>query len=193
MYKSSYVSKQNYSYEENVSSTQTNRPGYNLLNPHVYSSYFDKSFQKVSDGYISNDPRTASVPLGGAKMPLDVPPIYKDVDLRNINFDEGLDNYGKGYKTYSDINVGQVLYYVNNSTANTLFEPLFSPDDKITLRLYEDPMGTVKPEYTRDKSKSKNCCGNSRWLQDTQAHRQDLLDIQMRRNNSNRWAPLYNK
>lgn len=193
MYKSSYVSRQNYSYEENVSLPQTNQRGYKLLNPNAFSSYYDKTFQKVGDGYISNDPRTASAPLGGAKIPLDVPPIYKDVDLKNINFDQGLDNYGKGYKTYSDINVGQVLYYVDNSMENSLFEPLFSSDDKITLRLYEDPMGTLKPEYIRDSSNSKKCCGNSRWLQDTQAHRQDLLDRQMRRNNSKRWEPLYNK
>jgi len=193
MYKSSYVSRENYLHEENISAPQTNRPGFNLLNPGTISAYFDKSFKKESDGFVSNDPRTASAVLGGAKIPLDVPPIYKDVDLKNINFDQGLDNYGKGYKTYADINTGHFLYYVNNSTANALFEPLFSPDDKIVLKLYEDPMGTIKPEYTRDSSNSRKCCGKLRWLQDTQDHRQDLLERQMRRNNSQRWESLYNK
>lgn len=150
--------------------------------------------------WTSKDPRLISAARSGQSMVLDQPPIDGAISLSKISTDKSLDGYGKNYNTYSDINAGHITYYVNNSLREAHFEPLFTSNARTTGKLYRDPMGAFKPQYERElfikrrdpiNSDKNSYEGELSWIQDTQEHREDILSLNMRKHNEQRWQSRF--
>ena len=180
------------------------------LNPQVLVQKYARDFQKVecpnnrsiscpTTQYASMDPRLVSGSHTGQVQTLNLPPITGEVKLESLLHNTLLDNYGQGYKDYSDINAGQYMYYVNKSLEDPYFPPNFVTSATATGVLYKDPMGAMKPRYNRKPLIDNNPIGPERnnyegclsWMEDSLSHRQDLLSLQMRRRNQERYAPRW--
>lgn len=182
-----------------------------LINPQAYSESYAPNFNKVDcqcpgcpdcphDTYASWDPRLFNA-ARVQYITLNRPPLYSTVKLKDI-YNKDLEGYGQGYRTYSDINAGQLLYYTNQARQNAYYSPLFDQKSKVAKVIYKDPMGAMKPEYRRliehpnpatenpDCDYSPYCLS---WIQDSQNFRNDILARQMSKINEQRWEPRWSK
>lgn len=172
--------------------------GYVYLNPQALLNKYATDFKINSENqWVSQDPKLISGSRGDHLI-LDRPPIDGTIPLDQILTDKSLDNYGKSYKTYSDINAGHITYYIDNSIKDPFFKPIYSIPTHITGELYKDPMDSLKPQYERhfcfrDPINSQNCSynGSLSWIQDSQEHREDLISKQMRKHNEQRWQNIW--
>lgn len=167
-----------------------NKNGYNLINPSV-----------IEDNNSPNivDARLISPLHGGQILNLDRKPKNSGLKLNEI-YDSNLTNYGQKYRTYSDIDAGQVLYYINKSQQDPFYYPVFSSSAQVYGNLYKDPMGSIKPEYNRvplnhyDRFETRNNYdGNLSWIADSQEYREDLMASQMSKFNQQKWASRWEK
>lgn len=173
--------------------------GYVYLNPSAMQSKFALDFKPLINKhanscpkiqYVSPDPRLISASHGGQRLTLDNPPIDGKIYLEELSTNKSLDNYGKYYSTYSDINAGNITYYINNSMKDPLFKPIFSIPARLTGTLYKDPMGSFRIQYDRESlnydpinSDNNYYNGGLSWLQDSQEYREDLISKQMNKRN----------
>jgi hypothetical protein len=178
--------------------------GISSLNPQFYTQKISQGFKILpckqasscsETTFISQDPRQYSAPLA-QYLPLDIPPISGKVKLRDI-YNSNLDNYKTGYKTYEDMNDGQIEYYIDKSIADPLFQPVYTEPAVQVKNLYQDPMGAIKLECNREPIlNTKNPTIFQRenyptclsFLQDTQSFREDLISLQQRKNNQEKWT-----
>ena len=184
------------------------KEGITNINPKVYQDKYAKDFSSIkcneTNGcpelqWTSPDPRLISAPRGGKSYTLDNRPIDSTISLENVAIDKNLDNYGQNYNTYSDINEGQILYYINHSREDPFYRPLFVNSVDVTGVLYKDPMGALKPRYERVPLVKDNPIGQTRdnyegclsWIQDSTEHREDLMAKQMNVRNQQRWMPRW--
>jgi hypothetical protein len=185
-----------------------NEQGYKNLNPVVMKGKFSDDFQRIECPgirgcpkiqYASTDPRLVSAAHSGQVLTLDRPPMNSTPDLTQISTDKNLDGYGQGYRTYSDIDGGQIMYYIDKSTQDPFYSPNFSTSARALGTLYRDPMGAMKPQYDREPLKCNDPLNTTKdhydgglsWIQDSQEHRQDLLSLQMRKRNQERFEPRW--
>ena len=150
--------------------------------------------------YLNSDPRLFNA-AGGTWLQLDRPPIETDTKLKDLVTDKSLDNYGQNYKSYNDVNAGQILYYIDRNLQDAFYEPIFSKKATAVGTMYKDPMGNMRPQYDRIPNQKYdpilgNPCDVSgeyclSWMKDTQHHREDLLALQMRSSNETRFAPRW--
>lgn len=139
--------------------------------------------------FISTDPRLRA-PASGIKQCIDQPPLQCNINM--FNLDKNTCSTGNRWKSYNDIDLGDIVYYNDTSIEDTLFPPLFSQEASVEGVMYKDPMGSVKPQYTRCPLPIEDDAQNPlSWIRDSQEHRQDLMSLQMRKQNQSRWAPLY--
>ena len=196
--------------------TPSNETGYHYYNPQIFKGNLGKYFTptKGPEGcyygqykcctdpnWESNDPRLKSMGHNNEAITLDMPPFDGGQTLINdIAHDKTLNGYGQNYKTYTDINSGDILYYNDISLQNPYFSPNFSSEKAIvTPYLYRDPMGSVRPRYNREPLLKPDCVGTKRnsyngclsFLEDTNNHRQDIMAHQMIRRNEQRWEPRW--
>ena len=168
--------------------------GYVYLNPQALISKYATDFKiNIENQWVGQDPKLISGARGGHLI-LDRPPIDGSIPLDKIATDKSLDNYGKSYKTYSDIKAGHITYYVDKSIKDPFFDPIYTIPAHITGELYKDPMDSFKSQYerhflNRDPINSVNCSYNGclSWIQDSQEHREDIISKQMRKHNEQRW------
>ena len=187
-----------------------NEHGYFNLNPGVISGKYADDFQQIDFPentafpkvqYASKDPRLVSVAHGGQVLTLDRPPVDSTIDLAQVYTDTSLDRYGQGYRTYSDIDGGYIMYYIDKSRQDPFFTPLFSTSARAYGTLYRDPMGAYKPQYDREPLKCNDPLNTTKdyyegglsWIQDSQEHRQDILSKIMRKQNEQRWEPRWER
>jgi hypothetical protein len=182
---------------------------YEFLNPNTISKSYDKSFTGLKGSatrsynntvYTTNDPRLMSPNFGGEIMALDKPPINESIELDKIYTDPTMKYYGQQYNSYKDINAGQILYYIDKSIEDSLFDPLFVNNANVEGVVYKDPMGSMKPQYLRTPIKNQNLLetrhnnnhGELTWVRDSQETREDLMATQMstinRQKYSSRWT-----
>lgn len=167
--------------------------GYSIINPHIYKEKYSPDFVERDGRYTAPDPRLIDT-LRSSTMWLDRPPINGHIDMADV-YDEKLDQYGRKYNTYSDVNTGQIMYYNDELIENPYFYPVFEQGSTIIAKLYRDPMGGIQPMYDW-KPCPKNTCVpfNEKTLssiEDSQFHRQDIMSTQMRQINRSRWAPRW--
>ena len=183
--------------------------GHIILNPDVTcKDKFDKTFEEISvkncpssacigTTYSSSDPRLYN--KNGSRLQLDTPPLNASVKLSSLTTDKSLNHYGQGYKSYSDIKSGQILYYISKDREDTFYKPLFSREATAVGTLYKDPMGSIKPHYDRipvEQYNTTKLCGESdkyclSFMKDTQFHREDILSRQMSKQNTQRYEPRW--
>lgn len=178
------------------------------LNPQAYTDKLAEGFDAVKcpNGcpvapscpdvvYLSQDPRQFSSPRADY-LPLDTIPIDSDVRLKNV-YNDNLDCYGAGFNPYHAIRDGQIVYYTDSSINDAFYKPVYSEPAEETSNLYKDPMGAMKPTYNRralinahnptvTTAKSYPYCLS--YLQDTQSYREDLIALQQRKNNQQKWS-----
>jgi len=177
-----------------------NQNGISILNPDALDNKYANDFYPIDSGrrWGSRDPKLFSASHEQV-LTLDRQPIDGRIPLEKIYTDTSLDNYGKNYRTYSDINAGHITYYIDKSIEDPFFEPLYTNKILSSGELYKDPMGGIKPQYERriltkndpinmDRSSYNGCLS---WIEDTQEHREDLLSKQMRKYNQQRWEPRW--
>lgn len=83
------------------------------------------------------------------KQTLDAPPYTGETPLNKI-YDDKLTNYGQNYKNYTDINGGQIRYYVDKDLTPVLFDPLFVIKSNVQSEIFQDPMTNTKFQTIRD-------------------------------------------
>lgn len=184
----------------NSSIQPQNNSGIVPLNPQVYTDKFSKDFGKIpckqpgcpSPSYIAPDPRLYSTTRANY-LPLDRPPIDGSVRLKNM-YKKDLDDYGQGYTPYNQVRAGQIEYYIDKSIQDPFFEPVFATKADVVSVLYKDPMGGLKPEYSRvvknvNPTTTSECYPDClSFIQDSQSHREDLMSFQMRKRNQEKWS-----
>lgn len=192
-----------------------NSSGFKILNPQAYGSKQPTDFgilncddKQCDTGgcnicpqtvYVSPDPRLISAGHSMQRLKLDRPPMDSSKTLASLSYDKSLDKYGQNYGSYSDINAGQITYYIDNSIKEPLFQPNFTISSDVYGTLYQDPMGAMKPQYDRypltsenplfrNKSVYHGCLSS---VADTSEFREDLMSRQMRKINQQRWEPRW--
>lgn len=185
--------------------------GIHSINPGVFSSdKRDPTFVEI-DGktakysaccgktYLNSDPRLFNA-AAGTWLQLDSTPINSSQKLSSLTHDKKLNCYGQNYRTYSDINAGQIKYHISKDRQGTYYEPLFSSKAVTTGYMYKDPMGNMKPMYTREFTEKSNQSlytdnyaneGCLSFMKDSQGHREDLMAHQMTVRNQQRWEPRW--
>lgn len=187
----------------------TNKSGYTYINPtNITKSYAqdfsEVDFDEASKNYkgkffTSDDPRLISIMHNGQVLVLDRPPIDESIKLKDIYTDPRMKYYGQKYNDYSDINAGQILYYIDNNLEDTLFQPLFENPSEVIGTIYKDPMGATYPEYNRRpiidnnvlKTKNRTYMYGLSSINDTNEFREDIIHKQMRVNDRQRYTPRY--
>jgi len=191
----------------NTSIQPNPRSGLTAINPQVFRDKYAKDFFPANCNvdkscpelqWYSPDPRLVSIPHLGQRQTLSNPPLDSSVCLDQVAVSEELNGYGQKYASYSDINAGQILYYTDHSREDPFFEPLFTNSAKVTGHLYKDPMGALKPRGDREPmvqgtlgQKRDKYPGCLSWMQDSTAHREDIMSKQMNVANQSRWEPRW--
>jgi hypothetical protein len=114
------------------------------------------------------------------------------VDIDQI-YDPRFNGYGDEYRSYGDVNLGQVQYYYSDIDA--IRRPNFITRSKVDFLTYKNPMGTEIPEYVREVSLNdikKNV--QDQYTADSLFFREDLSERLMRKNMAQnyqlRFAPM---
>lgn len=181
---------------------------YQLLNPYAISKSYDNTFAPIkAEGanqdnivYASNDPRLISVAHNGQVLTLDRPPMNQAVKLNEVYTDPTLKYYGQNYNCYQDINAGDIMYYIDQSIQDAEFQPIFTNNAIVDGEILKDPMGAIKPQYSRipviktdlldTKHNNYKDVGLS-WMRDSLESREDLIALQMRKHNEQRYEPRW--
>ena len=136
----------------------------------------------------------------GQSLVLDVPPTDEDIKMKDIYTDPRLNYFGQRYNNYSDINAGQILYYVDRNIEDSLFQPLFENPAEVDGKLYKDPMaGIAYPEYNRTpifntnvlKTRNRTYTHGLSSIDDINEFREDIIHKQMRVNDRQRYTTRY--
>jgi hypothetical protein len=146
-------------------------------------------------GWVFQNPITYDAPRG-IQTVFDAPPLTGAVNVGNTCHDEiytpYFGRYGTKYRNYLDMNAGQITYYLDENTCRPFTSPVFTTPARVRGRLFVDPMGQVKPEYSRVPrvEYAWNCpyadaCDSA--THDTLEFRQDLIARQQRKNDQQRW------
>jgi hypothetical protein len=172
--------------------------------PKVLSQLADTSIQKSYPLISRVDPQL--VRKNGTNGQMDQNPVRTNwseeysnfqAPAGTINFEDIYDprftSYGDPYRSYTDINLGQVQYYYSDVDAYR--RPNFITRSNVDFIEYTDPMGRVKPYYNQTASLDdvRAQVENERTA-DELFFRQDLMSSQMSKRNSELWqlrsAPL---
>lgn len=117
----------------------------------------------------------------------DLEAASNDVNMENIT-DPRFNGYGDKYRSFVDVNAGNVQYYytdIDNVYRNPMFDSTRSRVDFIN---YTNPMGAVIPEYSRKVGVSDiRSQVENQFASDTEYFRQDIMEKQMRKRNSEMW------
>jgi hypothetical protein len=107
-------------------------------------------------------------------------------DLDHVYTLKGLENVRpRKYNYYSEIKGGYIDYYPNRRPIEDVFSaPVFSNNSAVVFRPYVDPMGSFKPEYTRNETRNNNKYMLT-FLQDTNEQREEIIGLQLRKTNKN--------
>ena len=144
-------------------------------------------------GYTSADPRLL-IKTRGTSLILDKPPFDTSISLKDAYTDPSLDEYGKKYNSYNDITGGEITYYIDKSIEDAYSKPNFVTPSKVRGYIYQDPMGAIIPTYERIPRYRDPCAENDNyqyclsWMDDTTAHREDIMARQMAVRNSQKWS-----
>jgi len=108
-------------------------------------------------------------------------------------YTEKISNYGKNYKGYSDINAGQIQYYIPEDIEHAYYAPNFVTPAIVEHKLKSNPMGVIYPQYDRlplqehdwDPCAPDEC---DSYTHDQLDFRQGIMERQMRGSNQQRYS-----
>lgn len=209
-FKSSCTTSQTYA--QNIQPTHPNKPNQTVrLNPLgvTYDSHYTPVHTSMNGpcatAFRGTNPKLIDPPRNQTML-LDRPNFVGEVglgfgtdDIQCVDqiYSPVFNSYGKGYKSYQDINAGQIQYYISTDHEQAYFNPNFTSPAVVNHSMYQDPMGVVRPEYSRASLKpySWNACASDRDC-DSRTHdalefRQELMEKQMRKQNEQRYSPRW--
>jgi hypothetical protein len=135
-------------------------------------------------------------PVRGQRLLLSQPPFNSETEIGMYGPSQFPSNrYGKRYTDYGSINAGQIQYYYNNDRKNPYTGPNFVTPAYVEYELVKDPMDNVRPAYNRMSLESYDyhCNECDSYTHDTLVFRQELMEKQMRKRNSQEWVYRYAK
>lgn len=101
-------------------------------------------------------------------------------------YDPRFNSYGDQYRSYGDVNLGQVQYYYSDIDAYR--NPNFDTRSKVDFIDFHDPMGRVIPEYNRQVGVNDiKAEVQAQYDADAIYHREDLSEKLLRKRNSELW------
>lgn len=115
----------------------------------------------------------------------------------SVNYEDIYDGrytgYGDPYRSYSDVNLGNVQYYYSDVDAYRV--PNFVTRSKVDFIEFQDPMGKIKPHYQRTASlNDARPFVENQWTNDQLYFRESIMESNMRPANARNWqyrfAPL---
>ena len=182
-----------------------NKVGKYELNPQAYTNKIVPDFGMVPCKTASSCPTPSWMswdPLLFSNTrvnytPLDRPPTYGQVRMKNIYKDGYTYDNALGYQTYDKIGDGDITYYIDESIQDAFYHPVFSEPAEEQSQLFIDPMGGIKPEYNRkpiinteNPTTTKQSCYpySLSFIQDSQSQREDLMSLQTRKMNQTKWS-----
>lgn len=144
----------------------------------------------MDKAYVSSDPRLKD-PTRSIQMVLDKPPNEVFYDLIDDNMDRNpkLTRYGKDYKGYSTVNAGEIQYYVNTDTAGAFYSPVYDVKTKGMGYMFVDPMGSERMQFVREVRPEPY--SKLSWLNDSSKFREDVIALQQRTHNEQRYENFY--
>lgn len=111
------------------------------------------------------------------------------IDFENI-YDPRFNSYGDAYRSYSDVNLGQVQYYYSDIDAYR--QPNFIQRSNVEFVEYRTPNNDVWPEYNRTASlDDMRPKATSQYDADALFHRQDQMEHLMAKMNRESWQQRY--
>jgi len=138
--------------------------------------------------FISGDPRLLHMARNDGPLALDNLPRNGKVqigDADNLNRNQGVTIHD----SYATIKNGDVIYYYSKDLSIPFISQLFSKPELVFREQYVDPMGTLKPHFSRmPMSRPKSLS----WIQDSQFHREDLMSKQIWNRNQSDYAVTTN-
>lgn len=129
-------------------------------------------------------------------MSLDTPPIQVHYNSKHdtISGKPQYNDYGRNYKDYRSVNLGQIQYYIDTDISQPFISPVYSMPSKTTGQIYTDPMGAKRPEFTKTFDMSRREHTNMlSSIEDTTKHREDIMSLQQQRHNEQRYDVMYNR
>jgi hypothetical protein len=113
-----------------------------------------------------------------------------DAGSGTVNFEDIYDprfnSYGDPYRSYGDVNLGQIQYYYGDVDAYRY--PNFGIRSKVDFIDYTDPMGRVLPEYDRNVGvEDIKQTVHDQYNADAMYFREDLQERLMRKRNRELW------
>lgn len=152
-------------------------------------------------GFEGHNPKLIDTPRAQLLI-LDKPHLTGEVAVGNVCHDEiytpYYSQYGKNYANYSNMNTGQIQYYISTDQTDAYFKPNFIDPALVHHETFIDPMGVIRPQYSRQTIKqydwdkcNKDECDSL--THDTLEFRQELMEKQMRKQNEQRWEPRWSK
>lgn len=109
---------------------------------------------------------------------------YEDI------YDPRFTGYGDPYRSYVDVNLGNVNYYYGDIDAYRY--PNFVTRSKVDFIEYTDPMGRVKPEYQRLAGvNDTRPFVDNQFMSDSSYFRENIMESQMRKRNAELWQLRY--
>jgi len=109
---------------------------------------------------------------------------YEDI------YDPRFTSYGDPWRSYTDVNLGNVQYYYSDIDAYRY--PNFVTRSKVDFIEYTDPMGKVKPYYQRTSSlQDVRPYVENQWMSDSNYFRENMMESQMRGANARNWQQRY--
>ena len=116
-------------------------------------------------------------------------PAAGSIDFENI-YDPRFNSYGDPYRSYSDVNLGQVQYYT--SDIDSFKQPNFIQRSNVEFVEFRTPQNDVWPEYNRTASlDDMRPKAVSQYDADALFHRQDMIEHQMSKINRESWQQRY--
>jgi len=162
------------------------------LNNIAVSRANDFQLYKDSKYWHSNDPRLFKM-VSGQRLLLDTPPLTSSVKKEDI-YNENMNNYGKNYETYGDINAGHIKYYVGENKSQTYSEPNYVLKSKITNSTFKDPMGGISPQYNKHAYlKNNSNISEYQYNRDEISFREDIMKGYTSKIHKNNWSSMWNK
>ena len=107
-------------------------------------------------------------------------------------FDPRFTGYGDPYRSYLDVDKGNISYYYGDVDAYR--HPNFISRSKVDFIEEREPMGKVRPMYRRERPMCLNEAieqAETRFMNDTTTFRENLMGSQMAKRNAELWQTRY--
>ena len=123
----------------------------------------------------------------GMRLVLDQPAKVGSVHMDDVY---KIDNskYGGIYESYSDMNNGNVAYYIDHSISQPFYDPVYTLSSTVEKNIYVDPMNNPRPFYKKTVDSTLRSVVNDQYARDQLFFRENLMSTQQNLYNRTSWT-----